>query len=312
MLSASLFLFVAAGVPARSFAAPAEEGAEAVPPEPWRPGTTGPFVAFTAELPPPGKLVLQPLLFIYFEGGRFDSRGHGVPADGTARGSLFQLYAEWAPGEHWSAGALVEVQLNHRAVGGRSSTTVGFADTLVFGRYAPLTGRVGPVPDLALMVQVRVPTGKADRLAPEGLETDRTGTGSWAFIAGGDATWFMKPIIAHAELLFDAPFEAELDGIPTRPGPSLSWALALEVPLPGLLGLHRLALMSEMSGQHQTSTRQNGAKMPGSVAQQISFDAGLELIFSEAAMLMAGYERQFWGRNTAELDILAFTLVMTF
>ncbi|MBI5549451.1 MAG: hypothetical protein HY901_36655 [Deltaproteobacteria bacterium] len=279
--------------------------------EPWRPTTSGTFVTLTAPLTPAHRLTLQPLLFVSFQRGAFDSRSHEAPLDGGAQSLSFILFTEYGFGEHIAGGVQLSLLHNRRTLPEASASTTGLGDGFLFARYALPIPRKGLLPELTLSVLVGLPMGRGDCLNPSKLGTDSMGSAAWEGMAGINVTEYLRPVVVHLDLLFSYAFEAALDRVPTRPGPAFLWAASAELPLPLPFWPHRWGLMVELSGRLQGDTRVGDEPLPDTQVRELTLGSGVEVIFSDELQVLIGYQRTFWGTNIPAVDAIGVTLVPT-
>ncbi|MFN7134603.1 MAG: hypothetical protein ACK4N5_21165 [Myxococcales bacterium] len=269
-----------------------------LPAEPFRPPTAGPWVAFTAHLPDPGELNLQPLFFHRTLRGALDGRGVLTgAASGDWTGEL-ELYVEAGLLPRLSVGLQPSVVYHRRAVDSES----GIADTLLFSRVAVVRETVGATPELTVITQVRMPTstlrdfGTAPDVPPP--------AGTWDLSAGLSASKGVRPLLLHAEVLFSRPLAANEGGRSFREGSYLVWAAAAEL----VSERRRVALVAELTGLHQARTRLNRVVVAGTDSRELSLGLSAQLLVSRNLQLAVGVQRTLAGRNTDAFQSVALTL----
>jgi len=289
---------------------PREEDTPAEPSEVYRPVTSGPFVTFTAPITAPGRLVTQPILYLATTRGDYDVEGrYQPPARGeTLRTAALSLFVEYGLVERLAAGAQVMLQYNRRRSGPDAASSTGLGDTTLFGRATLLHETAGgPLPEVTLLTQVKLPTGRAVSAETNLLDTDVLGTGSTDLTLGLDLTKGLRPVLLHADVLYTYALPTRIGGERVAYGSSLAWSLSGEWPF----WRDRLGLMVEVSGRHQGAPVRDGREEQDGLADEVLLGAGLELLFSEDVQLLMGYQRTVWGRNARALDALVITLVPT-
>ncbi len=287
-----------------------EDAGESQGEEVYRPTTSGPFITFTAPLTPRGRLLLQPILSVALTRGTYDARERYEPLaarDSQSTASL-TLFTEYGVLERVAAGAQVAVLHNRRGEAGEEAESTGLGDTALFARGVLLHETPGGLPEVTLLAQVKLPTGRAETTAPTRLDTDVRGTGSTDLTVGLDFTKGVRPVLLHLDLLYTRALPARVGGEDTRYGDTFSWSLSGEWPiLP-----ERCALMLEASGRHQGAPRVEGVDVADGALAELVLGAGVELLFSPDAQLLVGYQRTLWGRNVPAVDAFVATLVPTF
>jgi hypothetical protein len=291
----------------------AEAGEEASAPggeEVYRPTTSGPFITFTAPITPRGRLLLQPILSVALTRGTYDARERYAPlAAGASQASAaLTLFTEYGVLEHVAAGAQLTVLHNRRGEASDAAQSTGLGDTVLFGRGVLLEEVAGGAPEVTLLAQVKLPTGRAESAASTLLDTDVRGTGSTDLTVGLDFTKGVRPVLLHLDLLYTRALPARLGGVDTAYGDTFSWSLSGEWPVVP----ERYALMLEASGRHQGAPRLEGVEVADGALTEVVLGAGVELLFSPDLQLLVGYQRTLWGRNVPAVDAFVTTLVPTF
>ncbi len=274
-------------------------GSSAEDAEPFRPTTSGPFVTYTAPITPAGRAVLQPIVTATFARGAFAGDGSVVPLPAGDASNLqtLSVFVELGITDAIAVGGQPAVGRASKREGGAAAASVGFADTLLFGRGVLVRERAGWIPELTLLVQTKLPTGKHEGARSDALGTDIFGTGSVDLTAGIDVTKGIRPVVVHADFFVTHPLPASIDGVTVRYGDSLSWSASVEWPF-----AEHFALMAEVSGRHQAD-----GDRPGTA--EILVGAGLEVIFSERLQVLVGLQRTVAGMNVPANDSLIATLV---
>ncbi|RKH43399.1 transporter, partial [Corallococcus sicarius] len=308
-LLASAVHAASGGEPAVAPAGEGDEGTREAPEVPgvYRPTTSGPFVTFTAPLTPHGKLVSQPILSVASARGTFDARGrHHALAEGEGQvNSALSLFTEYGVAERFAAGVQLTLVHNRASLASDAAASTGLSDTLVFARATVLDETPGGPPEMTVLAQVKLPTGRAESQEEGLLDTDVRGTGSTDLTVGVDLTRGLRPFLVHLDLLYTHALPTRVDGVATRYGGTFSWSASGEWPFRG----GTLALMLETSGRHQGLRREEGRRVEDSRVEEVLLGGGVEFIFSEDLQLLVGYQRTLWGRNVTALDAVVLTLV---
>jgi hypothetical protein len=273
----------------------------------WAPVTAGPFVAMTAPLPPVGRLTLQPLLFLAIARGEYlaDGTYEALPGSSGASSLAAELFLEYGLSKRVSVGGQLTGAYNRAREGENEEDALGLGETLVFGRYALFEeGRLAPA--ATLLAQLKLPTGRHESKDPTRLGVDVLGTGTWDAAFGVSLTKGLRPVVAHLDLLLTIPATtATVEGREHRYGPWLLWSAAVELPVLQ----ERAALMLELTGLHLPDERIDGRRAADTQVNELQLGFGVQLIFSEAVQLLAGYQRLLWGTNATAHDILGLTVV---
>jgi hypothetical protein len=136
---------------------------------------TGPLLAANAATLPQGHLLFEPYFFDVITNGYFDASGarHSTPRD-HAFGS--QSYVLYGITDRVSAGFIPRFAYNMPA-GEANSSGVGFGDLTMQVAYGLSSFRDGErTPDLSVVVQETLPTGRYDRLT---RQADGFGAGAY-------------------------------------------------------------------------------------------------------------------------------------
>ncbi len=278
--------------------------------DPWRPPTSGPFVTFTAPIVDKGNLVIQPLFFYNFVRGTFDenSNFHSLPGSDMRQAAVMSLFTQYGILRDTELDAQINFLHQRAKVDGQRASSTGIGDTQIALRTLLMHETPSWHPEISVIGQIKLPTGKFEDANPRELGTDIMGTGSTDLTLGLDFTKAVKPVVLHADVWYTWPVANRIDGEHVRYGDILNWNLALEIPF----CKERLAYMVEFSGTHQANRRVNGRAIGGSNVNSILFGTGLEIIFRDNLQLLLGYQRTLWGTNTDAIDAIAATLVWSF
>ena len=278
--------------------------------EPWRPATSGPFVTFTAPVTDKGHLVLQPLFFYNFVRGTFDedSHFHSLPKGDMRQTAVLSLFSQYGVLQDTEFDAQINLLHQRAKEGGERASSTGLGETQLALRTLLMHETPSWHPEIALIGQIKVPTGKFEHADPRELGTDIMGTGATDLTLGLDFTKGIKPFLLHADIWYTWPIATRVDDVHTRYGDIINWNVAVEIPF----WRERLAYMLEFNGIHQANSRLSGAEISRSRVDQVIFGTGLEFIFKDNIQLLLGYQRMIWGTNTPATDTIGATLVWCF
>lgn len=279
--------------------------------EAWEPLSAGPLTTWTAPLCGKGKFVLQPFFFYNRTRGTFSSgdRYNSLPGDERKFQFQKQLFMQYGLSDEWELDAQIVRQDNYAKQSDRKAHSAGFGDSYLFLRDCLLEEK-GPWPHLAGVFQLKLPTGKYQKLDPDKLGTDSMGAGSgggsYDLGLGVNITKKLKPFVLHADAIYNFPQERKIDGLKTEYGRYLNYDFGLEYFLP-----RGFNLMVELNGFLQADKRQEGEKLPASDIYSLTFSPGIGWSNDKIQTLLA-YQRTFIGANTDANDSVVVTFVYTF
>jgi hypothetical protein len=168
LLTLSAALLLAAAVLAAGAVAPAAADESLAPSSGYRQSLddawwTGPMLANTAAMAPPGHYLLEPYLYDVIGDGRFDSSGTRRAAP-RSDGFGTQTYLVYGLADRLAVG-LIPVAGFNTVSGGPSSAGPGLGDASLLAQYGLTTFHPGSwIPTTAVNVEETLPTGRYDRL----------------------------------------------------------------------------------------------------------------------------------------------------
>ena len=191
-------------------------------------------------------------------------------------------------------------QENYITDEGIKSHENGLGDSYLFTRYQFLDDK-GWMPTTTGMLQLKMPTGKYQHEDPDKDGADlmgaSTGGGSWDPGVGINLSKKLKPFMVHADLIESFPQEVHIDGDETKFAEYLHYDAAVEYFLP-----KGFNLMMELNGLTQGDKRVNGAMIPDSDTNSLTFAPGIGWSNDKIQTLIA-YQRTC-GELTQPLMIL--------
>lgn len=274
----------------------------------WDPVSAGPYTTWTAPMVGKGSLAVQPIAVYSRTRGTFNDEGHYVAFSDGEKASQFQqqLFAQYGITDKWEVDLQVIYQENYATdTSGNKTHDQGWGDALLFTRYELIEEKAW-LPQISGLLQVKMPTGKYQKLDPAKNESDSMGSGSWDPAVGINLTKKFKPFMFHADAVMNFPQDVKIDGVNTRYANYLNYDAAVEYFLP-----RGFNLMFEVNGLYQGNTKQDGVKDPSSDARSLTLAPGIGWSNDSIQALLA-YQRTVSGRNVDAVDALVATFVYTF
>ena len=275
--------------------------------EEWNPVTAGPITAWIAPLCGKSKLVVQPFFFYTHTRGAFDSEGDYHALDKGDKKSQYQqmLFAQYGITDKLEIDAQTSYLENHVKKDAERAHSEGFGDSWLFGRYC-LVEEKDWMPHIAVLFQLKIPTGKYQHSEEARLDTDLMGNGSWDEGLGVILTKKLKPFILHADCIYTIPQRVKVDDTTTTYAPYLNYDFAVEYVL-----LKGFNLMVEINGVCQGDKREFGKTVPASDSNSLVFAPGIGWSNDKIQTLLA-YQRTVCGANADANDSVVLTCVFTF
>ena len=279
--------------------------------EEWNPVSAGPITTWTAPLCGRKKVVIQPFFFYNRTRGLFDADGHynALPAGDRKYQFQQQLFIQYGLTEELEIDGQTVYQQNFAQAGDAKAQSYGFGDSYLFLRYCALE-ETYYLPHLALLFQVKLPTGKYEHADPDKLGTDlmgaTSGGGSYDTGYGLNLTKKLKPVMLHLDIIYSVPNEVSVDGVKTKYDNYLNYDFGIEYFLP-----KGFNLLLEFNGFTQGNMWEDGEAISDSQINYFSMAPGIGWSNDKLQTLLA-YQRTLTGANTDANDSIIFTFVLTF
>jgi len=285
----------------------AEEALLSATQEEWNPPSAGPVTTWTAPLCGKGKFVVQPFIFYNHTRGTFNSEGkyHGLDSSNKQYQYQEQIFMQYGITDRLEIDAQTTYQQNYLKDGSLKAHDAGLGDSYLFLRYCAFEEK-GWVPNVAGLLQIKMPTGKYQHLDPNKLGTDSMGTGSWDPGVGIIMTKKLKPFIFHADAVYSFPQRTDIDDVKTRYANYLNLDGGVEYFLP-----KGFNLMFEVNGYIQGDQWSDGSRNPGTATQYLNICPGIGWSNDKIQTLIA-YQGTLIGKNTDANDSVVLTCVYTF
>jgi Putative MetA-pathway of phenol degradation len=294
---------------------------------------TGPLLAPNAATLPQGHALIEPILFDIITSGHFDTSGnkHAGPLEHDLGSLSYVLYGLT---DDVTAGLIPRLFFNEPA-GAANSSNLGFGDlTLQLGYGLAHYRDGGHTPDVSLVLQETLPTGRYDRLT---RASDATGAGAYTTSLNlylQDYFWMPNGRILRARLdltygvsssvnLRDESVYGTANGFSGHayPGDTFTADAAVEYSV-----TRSWVLAFDAVYQHSDSTRLSGTVLPGtgpgSAASQIEHQSGssysigfapaVEYNWSSRMGALLGVRIIEIGRNTTATVTPAIAINMVF
>jgi Putative MetA-pathway of phenol degradation len=293
---------------------------------------TGPMLAANAASLPQGHWLVEPYLFDEVSNGTFDSDGnrHSGPYEHTIGSLSYILYGLT---DSVGVGLLPHLAYNEPA-GAANSSGVQFGDLTLQASYGLLHFRDGDrTPDVSVVVQEILPTGRYDRLS---RLADGVGSGAYSTALAlytQDYFWLPNGRILRARLDFTYTLSssASVEGLSVYgttagfsgrayPGDGFTADASAEYSV-----TRNWVVALDLVYQHNDSTRvsglMEGSSVPGiptpftsasGSSYSLGFAPAIEYNFSAAIGVLLGVRIIDIGRNTSSTITPALALNMVF
>lgn len=274
----------------------------------WEPVTPGPFTTLTAPLVKKNKFVAQPLYFFNIVRGLFDGDGHYESfSSGEYRyEQQIQLYMQYGVSERIEINAQPSWYIRNIKIDDRSAEASGFGDFLMNVRYCGIDESAW-CPRITGLFQVKLPTGKYQKLDEDKLGGDIFGTGSTDYSYGFSFTKGIKPVVWHLDLLYtNIPSPVRIDGVKTQYSDIYTVNGAFE-----WIFYKKLNLLGELLWQTQGDTKLDGDWTPSTSKSSLIMSIGIGYSEKNWQMLV-GYQRTLLGENVYANDTVAGTVIIIF
>lgn len=275
--------------------------------EEWNPPSAGPITTWTAPLCGRGKFVIQPFVIYNRTRGVFNSDGHydSLPKGERKHQYQQQFFMQYGLTDRMEIDGQLVYQENYVKNSEGSAHSSGFGDSYLFLKYCAFEEKDW-LPNIAGLLQLKMPTGKYQHLDPDKLETDSMGAGSWDPGLGVIMTKRIKPFIFHADAVYSFPQKTEIDDVKTRYANYFNYDFGVEYFLP-----KGFNLMLEINGSLQGDKKEGGEKISSSNTNYITASPGIGWSCDKIQLLFA-YQRVLTGTNTDANDSVVLTGVYTF
>jgi len=277
----------------------------------WNPLSLGPITTWTAPLCGKNHLVVQPFFYYNKTRGEFDNDGHShsLPKGGRKHQYQYQLFAQYGITDRLEINGQAVYQTNYARQSDNSARKNGMGDSYMFLRYCMIEERKW-IPHTTPIFQLKLPTGKYQKLDPDKLGTDNMGAtsggGSYDHGYGLLLTKKMKPFLFHADAIYNFPTGRKVDGLMTRYGQYLNYDFGVEYFLP-----KGFNLLLEFNGFAQGDKKESGSKIPSTDKEYFVAAPGIGWSCEKIQTLVA-YQRTLAGTNTDANDSIVFSFVYTF
>jgi len=277
----------------------------------WCPPSAGPVTAWTAPLCAAGRLLAQPFFFYNRTRGAFNDEGRyksfkNKETKLQAQQFLFFQYGITDKLEFDGQG-LFQENMHHQD--GKSAEYSGFGDTLLFLRYCAIE-ETKWLPQISALFQLKMPTGKYQKLDDGKLGTDQMGAtsspGSYDHGYGVIFTKKLKPFIFHADLIYTFPVYTRVNDIKTKYANYVNCDFAIEYFLP-----KGFNLMLETNWFGEGDRKADGIRIPASDINTLTISPGIGWSDKKIQTLLA-YQRTLAGTNADVNDSIVFTFTYTF
>lgn len=275
---------------------------------PWNPPSPGPLNTWSAPLCKAGQLVAQPFYFYYRTRGTFNELGnYKAYKDGEkAHQSVWDLILYYGVTDRLEVDAETFYNLNYTQLApGINADDSGFADSYLYVRYC-LTDESSWMPCLTAIAQMRFPTGAYQKGDPGKLGTDINGTGSYDQGYGLIMTKKVKPLILHADFIYNIPSLTRVDGVKTRYANYFNIDCAAELILP-----KGFSMQLETNYVQQGDLVLDGTSAPATDYGSLLLVPGVAWSCEKVKFLFC-YQRTIAGVNANVNDSFAATIIYTF
>lgn len=275
--------------------------------EDWCPPSAGPVTTWTAPVCSKGDFVTQPIMFFVNARGTYDNSGDysSLPDDDKSTSNQFVIFMQYGITDRLELDGQVVYQKNFTRQAGLEADSAGLGDSYLFARYC-LKEETSNLPQVTLVGQLKMPTGKFESLNPDALGTDARGSGSYDPGLGLIMTKRTKPFIIHADASVSQPLKVDVDDMPTKYGTCLNGDIGIECFI-----YQGLNLLFEANGFYQGKTDLDGTKVDNSNSEYLMLTPGIGWSNDKVQTLLA-YQRIVSGKNTDAIAALVLTLVYTF
>ncbi len=277
----------------------------------WNPVSAGPVTTWTAPLCSRGHMVVQPFFVYNRTRGTFDADGHYDPLPGNDEKSQYQeqLFIQYGLTDRVEISGQAVYQQNWRRQDEGSARADGFGDSYLFARCCVVEEKER-VPHVTGLFQLKLPTGKYQKAAPDKLGMDlmgaASGGGSYDHGYGINLSKKAEPFVFHADGAWSFPIETRVDGVKTRYGIYQNYDAGIELFLP-----KGFNLLAECNLFLQGDRKEDGVSIPASSVSQLMLAFGIGWS-CDAVQTLFVYQRIVAGRSIDANDSAVFTFVYAF
>ena len=255
----------------------------------------GPLIADFADTQDPGKFVLQAFPSLAVRTGEFDQNGNirYLPSGDRDYSFAVPVVPIYGIVKDLEISGEIPFIYNWKSQSGKSAQEGNIGDVALKMKYRLFDGgEEGWTPSVSMVGRVRFPTGKYEKMAPEKLGVEKTGSGSYMYTLGVNVGKWTKKWQVTANLWYNLPQETSIDGVKTRDGNFWFYALAGEYAL-----TEKWSIVLEFYGQEQGKTEIESRSVDNSESRILYVLPGLGLDISKRMFIMAGCSFPLLGKN---------------
>jgi hypothetical protein len=277
----------------------------------WNPQSIGPVVTWTAPTNCAGELTTQGYFLYTISAGVFDSEGALKPYKDKGSKSNWQqqLFCQYGITDRLEIAALGNCYENMRRIDGYSAESAGFGDTYLYARFCAVEEK-GWIPCITGLFQLKLPTGKYQKLNESRLNTDYMGAisggGSYEEGYGVIVTKRLKPFILHFDAIFGFPNLTRLDGAKTLFGDCANFDFGLEY-----FFYKNFNLMLEFNSFFQGDSRIDGEMSPATDVYFFNISPGFGW-YGDGVRALVAYQGTLAGTNVDFNNSVIFTIEFVF
>ena len=255
----------------------------------------GPFVADFADTQDPGKFTLQAFPLMGIRLGEFDSGGTIRYAPSGDRDNSFAIPIVGVYGitKDLEISADLTYSTNWKSEAGQAAQHGGIGDSFIKLKYRLFDGgEEGWKPSVSTIGRIRLPLGNCDHLDPHKLGTDELGSGAYMATLGLNVGKWTKKWQWTANLWYNWPLDTTIDGVQTRRGNFLYYALAGEYAVS-----EKWSIILEFFGQEQGKTERDYRMLDNTDSRVLYAVPGVGWDISEKFFVMASVSIPVLGKN---------------
>ncbi len=248
-----------------------------------------------ADTQDPGKFVLQAFPSLAIRTGEFDQNGNVryLPSGDRDYSFAVPVVPIYGIVKDLEISGEIPFIYNWKSQSGQSAQEGNIGDVALKMKYRLFDGgEEGWTPSVSMVGRVRFPTGKYEKMAPEKLGVEKTGSGSYMYTLGVNVGKWTKKWQVTANLWYNLPQETSIDGVKTRDGNFWFYALAGEYAL-----TEKWSIVLEFYGQEQGKTEIESRSVDNSESRILYVLPGLGWDISKKMFIMAGCSFPLLGKN---------------